>query len=101
MLEGTWELEVDTPFGKHPAMLTIERGDDTPSATINSRLREIALTDIKVNGGDFEAEASYDFCGKTYTARLQGQAEGDQMSGTINVRFPFAPKVRFTGRRAA
>ncbi len=98
-MEGTWELEVDTPFGKHPATLVVNYENGAPSANIRSRLGEIALSDIKLDGDGFEAEASYDFRGQTYTAHIEGRTEGDNLSGTINVRFPLAPKVRFTGRR--
>ena len=101
-MEGTWNLEVNTPFGKHPATLFLERAPDGSLAgRVRSQIGETALSGIKTDADAFEADAAHDFRGQTYRARVAGRAEGDQLEGTIKVDFPFAPTVRFTGTRAA
>ena len=100
-MEGTWNLEVNTPFGTHPATLVLERAGDGLTGHVRSQIGTTALSDIRVTGNTFEAMASHDFRGRNYTARVSGSAEGERLNGTIQVNFPLAPAARFTGTRAA
>lgn len=101
-MEGTWNLEVSTPFGTHPATLVLEREGGALAGHVRSQIGVTSLSDIRTDGDTFEADASHDFRGRTYTARISGRAEGGQrLSGTIQVNFPLAPAARFTGTRAA
>jgi hypothetical protein len=99
-MDGTWNLEVATPFGKHTATLFIERAGGAFSGNIESRLGSLSLTDISETPDGFAARAAYPFQGKTYSADIAGRVEGDQINGTIKVAHPIAPTVRFTGTRA-
>ncbi|HEV2765477.1 MAG TPA: hypothetical protein VGV38_21015 [Pyrinomonadaceae bacterium] len=99
-MDGTWNLEVNTPFGKYPATLVLETVGGSLTGHVRSQIGVTALSRIKSGPDGFEAHASHDFRGTTYTASVAGRAEGDQLEGTIKVDFPLAPTVRFTGTRA-
>ncbi len=101
-LEGTWNLEVSTPFGKHPATLVLARdGDGSLTGNIDSRLGNAPLRDISAADGDsFDATVALDFQGRNYEASIGGRAAGDQLDGTIKVKLPIAPPIKFTGTRA-
>jgi len=103
-LDGTWTLEVATPFGKHPATLSFERDGGADEGArrghIKSRLGDVPLTDIKDHGNSFNAIVVLTLQGGTYEATVDGQTVGDEITGTINVKFPLAPKIKFTGTRA-
>ena len=100
-LVGTWNLEVATPFGKHPATLVFEGTGGALSAHISSRLGDAPLESLTVTHDGFDARVSVEVQGKSYDAGITGQVENDSISGTIKVRLPIAPPVRYTGTRAA
>ena len=97
--EGTWRLQVATPFGTHPATLILERENDSFTGTIDSRLGVATLRDITGNGSGFAAIVSLELQGKVYEANIAGQAEGDQLDGTIKVKLPIAPTIKYSGYR--
>lgn len=100
-MEGTWNLEVSTPFGTHPATLVLERaGAGGLTGHVRSQIGTTDLSDIQISGDSFAANASHDFRGRNYTARITGSAEGERLNGTIQVNLPLAPAARFTGTRA-
>ncbi|HEX5706243.1 MAG TPA: hypothetical protein VFX96_03035 [Pyrinomonadaceae bacterium] len=100
-IEGIWNLEVATPFGKHPATLVIEKEGDALGGRIDSRLGSIPLEDARGGSDDFEAGVSYEARGQTYHARINGRSDGDRIEGTIKVALPIAPPVRYTGTRGS
>lgn len=101
-MDGTWNLEVATPFGKHPATLIFERAGDGNALTahITSQVGVINLRDLNETADGFNANASYDFKGTTYTAKVTGTADGDRLDGTIKISLAIAPTIRYTGTRA-
>ena len=100
-LVGTWNLEVATPFGKQPATLTFEGTGGALSARINSRLGDAPLEGLTVTHDGFDARVQMEFQGKSYEAGITGQVESnDSLSGTIKVKLPIAPPIRYTGARA-
>lgn len=100
-IEGIWNLEVATPFGKHPATLVIESEGGSHGGRIDSRLGSIPLEELEATPDGFEAAVSYEVQGRSYDARISGRAEGDRIDGTIKVNLPIAPPVRFNGTRAS
>ena len=101
-LDGTWEIEVSTPFGKHPATLTVERdGARGFTGRIDSRLGAAPLSDINPTGEGFEATVSLELQGRTYNARVSAALDGESIDGRIKVNIPMAPPARFTGTRVA
>ena len=100
-LVGTWNLEVATPFGKHPATLVFEGTGGALSAHISSRLGDAPLESLTVTHDGFDARVSMQFQGKPYDAGITGQVADDSISGTIKVKLPIAPPIRYTGTRAS
>lgn len=99
---GTWQLEIMTPFGKQAATLTFARsGDGVLNGHISSPMGSVPLTGITSDERSFNAQASLNFQGRTFDAQIAGQAEGNQLDGTIKVNIPIAPTIRYTGTRAA
>ena len=100
-LVGTWNLEVATPFGKHPATLVFEGTGGALSAHIDSRLGVAPLEGLTVTHDGFDARVQMDFQGKPYEAAIAGQvANNDSLNGTIKVKLAIAPTIRYTGTRA-
>jgi hypothetical protein len=99
-LAGTWNLEVATPFGKHPATLVFEGSGGDVSGRIDSRLGNAQLGNLNVEGDGFNATVSLDFQGKPYDASISGRVDGDSIDGVIKVKIAIAPPIKYTGTRA-
>jgi hypothetical protein len=99
-LVGTWNLEVATPFGKHPATLVFEGTGGALTAHITSRLGDAPLESLTVTHDGFDARVTMDFQGKPYNAGIKGQVDDDNIAGTIKVNLPIAPAIKYTGTRA-
>ena len=99
-LEGTWNLEVATPFGKHPATLVFEGAGGRVSGHIDSRLGNAPLGDLDVGDDGFNATVSLDFQGRPYDANISGRVDGDKLDGVIKVKIAIAPPIKYTGTRA-
>jgi hypothetical protein len=100
-LVGKWNLEVATPFGKHPATLTFEGTGGALSGSITSRLGDAPLQGLTVTHDGFEATVTMEFQGKAYEASIKGQVEDDSINGTIKVKMPIAPPIKYSGTRAS
>lgn len=99
-VDGNWQLEVSTPFGKHPATLVLEwSAGGEPSGRIESQMGTVPLREVELAPDGFRATAAMDFRGRTYEAKINGSVEGERLSGTIKVNIPIAPPARFTGTR--
>lgn len=101
-LLGTWELDVKTPFGQHPATLTLARGAGGEMAgAIKSQLGDGELSQINVEGEGVTAVVTLALQGRTFDAQVSGRVEGAQMTGTIKVsNLPIpAPALKFTGKK--
>ncbi len=99
-LVGTWNLEVATPFGKHPATLYFESTGGALSGHINSRLGDAPLEGLTVTHDGFDATVQMEVQGKPYQANIAGQVDDDAINGTIKVKMAIAPTMRYTGTRA-
>jgi hypothetical protein len=98
-MDGTWQLEVATPFGKHPATLSFARNNDTLTGHMQSQLGNVPLTDINATADGFDAKVSLEMQGRKFNADIAGSVDGDQLKGTIKVGIPIAPTIHFTGTR--
>jgi len=96
VLFGTWELQVKTPFGQHPATLDL-RPDNTGS--ISSKLGDVSLQDLQTAADSFTAGVAYPYQGRTFNAKITGHVEGHSLNGQINVDMPIAPALKFTGEK--
>ncbi len=100
-LVGTWNLEVATPFGTHPATLYFESTGGALSGHINSRLGDAPLEGLTVTHDGFDATVQMEVQGKSYQANITGQVDDDDINGTIKVKMAIAPTIRYNGTRAA
>ncbi|MFL6227838.1 MAG: hypothetical protein ACJ741_03560 [Pyrinomonadaceae bacterium] len=99
---GTWNLDVKTPFGQHPATLLLARGAGGEiTGSIKSQLGDGALSNVRAKGDGFEATVSLALQGRSFDAQVSARAEAGEMSGTIKVNnLPIpAPALKFTGRK--
>ena len=96
-LLGTWELQVNTLFGRHPATLTLT----SDGGEIQSQLGNIALEEIRYEGDSFTARVAYHTQGRVFTATVSARHADGRMDGLIKVDLPLAPPVKFTGTRRA
>ena len=99
-LVGNWDLQVATPFGTHPATLVFEATGGALNGRINSRLGDAPLENLTVTHDSFEATVALDFQGRGYEANIQGRIEEDKIDGTIKVKLPIAPPIKYSGSRA-
>src|SRR5215218_9032030 len=96
-LVGTWDIEVATPFGKHPATLKFEGTGGALSGSLDSRLGNSQLEGLTVTHDGFDATVSVDFQGKSYGAAIKGKVEDNSINGTIKVKLAIAPTINYTG----
>lgn len=99
-LVGSWNLQVSTPFGTQPATLVFEAAGGVLNGRIDSRLGDVPLENLTVTHDSFEAKVALDFQGRGYEADINGRIQEDQISGTIKVKLPIAPPLKFAGSRA-
>lgn len=101
-LDGTWDLEVSTPFGTYPAKMFVEAGGaGGRGGRIESRLGTALLSDVAQTPDGLEGVVALELKGHTYTARVTARVEGARIEGQIRVNnIPFAPPARFTGTKA-
>jgi hypothetical protein len=101
-LLGTWGLDVKTPFGQHPATLTLARGaGGEVVGSIKSQLGDGELSRINVESENLSAVVTLALQGRTFDAQVSARVEGAQMTGTIKVsNLPIpAPALKFTGKK--
>lgn len=97
---GSWNLQVATPFGTHPATLVFDATGGALNGRIASRLGDAPLENLSVTHDSFEATVALDFQGRPYQANIKGRIENDLINGTIKVKLPIAPPIKYTGTRA-
>lgn len=98
-LVGTWALEVNSPFGVQPVTFTVAATGGALTGVMRHDRGAADVTDIRVRGREFTAQAAITLKGTRITADLAGQLDDSLISGTVKVHLPLAPLVRFTGRR--
>lgn len=101
-LLGTWDLDVKTPFGQHPATLTLARGaGGEVSGSIKSQLGDGELSQTRVEGENVSAVVTLSLQGRTFDAQVSASVEGARMTGSIKVsNLPIpAPALKFTGTK--
>jgi hypothetical protein len=101
-LLGSWQLEVKTPFGTHPATLSLRREPDgTPDGDIQSQLGNTPLNEITLGDASLEAVVTAHLQGREFSANLSARVDSPgRISGTIKVNFLGAPALKFTGTKA-
>jgi hypothetical protein len=99
---GAWALEVNAPiFGRQKLTLTLAPGGDAPRGAIAHKLGSVELSEIQIEGANFNARAALNVRGTRYTATVSGEVsdDGETMNGEIKADIPFAPAAKFKGKR--
>jgi hypothetical protein len=99
-LVGTWALQVNSPFGVQPVTFTVTEAGGALTGVMRHARGAADVTDIRVRGRDFTAQAAITLKGTHITADVAGQLDDPHIGGTIKVHIPLAPLVKFTGTRA-
>ncbi|HEX8069351.1 MAG TPA: hypothetical protein VF546_05340 [Pyrinomonadaceae bacterium] len=98
-LVGSWALRVNTPFGVQPITFTVERSGGALTGVMRHERGAADVTDIRVRGHEFTAQAGITLKGTHITADVTGQFDAAHISGNVKVHLPLAPLVTFTGIR--
>ena len=93
--DGVWETQIDTPFGRQKATLTLKTLGGKLTGTSVGAMGKMDLKDGKVDGN--RASWAMEFMGMSLTADIT--LDGDRLSGTIHAGgFGKSP---ITGQRKA
>lgn len=100
-LVGSWTLQIAAPNGQTlPATLVINRNGNALGGTVKTPIAgETTLSNLTLNGKDFNAALSIEMQGQKIDAKLTGSADNNKMTGSINLAIPNAPALPFTGTR--
>ncbi len=82
---GAWNIEMNTPLGAMPAVLTIN-ADGTGSMAADG-LGEAPLAGIMVEGNAVNFDAEVDAQGQTLVLEFKGTIEGDSLTGEFGSDF--------------
>ena len=97
---GTWTLEVTTPSGQPmPATLMMKQEGDTLSGTVQTQIGDGDLSNVVLNGNNFEAVLKFNNFGRVIDGTVTGSSETDSMRGTITLQVEGVPPLPFTGTR--
>ena len=81
---GAWDIEMQTPLGAMPAVLTISE-DGTGSMAGDLGVQE--LSGIQVDGNNINFSTSIDAQGQSISLTFSGSVEGDLMVGEFGSDF--------------
>ncbi len=95
---GIWALTITAPNGQTlPATLTLKQDGQGLNGSVQTQLGEATLSEIKLNGSNFDAKLKLDARGQIMEGTVNGSVETNNMKGEINLKnFPPLP---FTGTR--
>lgn len=95
---GTWKLNITAPSGQIlPATLNMKQNGQALSGTVQTQLGEAVLSEIKLNGNNFDAKLKLNASGQIMEGTVSGSVDTDKMKGEINLQnFPQLP---FTGTK--
>lgn len=82
---GAWNIEMTTPLGAMPAVLTINE-DGTGAMSVDA-LGEVALAGIAVDGNAVTFSAEVDAQGQTLVLEFSGTVTGDALAGEFGSDF--------------
>lgn len=100
-LVGTWALEITAPNGASmPATLTVNQENGRLSGKVSGQFGEADLTDVTVNGNNFDSTLNLNLGGQTVGGKVTGSTASDRMEGTININIPNVAPLPFKGSRS-
>jgi zinc protease len=97
---GEWNLQITTPGGQAiPATLTMKQDGDTLSGTVQTQIGDGELSNVRLDGNNFEATLKFNNYGRIIDGTVTGSAESDSMKGTITLQVEGLAPLPFTGTR--
>jgi len=92
-VDGTYNLELDTPMGKRTSKLTLKTDGDSLSGTHSDEMGEQSFTDGTVSGDDFTFSTKVSSPMGEFQLSFKGTVSGDAISGEVQAgqfgSFPF------------
>lgn len=96
---GEWSLTINVPGGSVPATLVVAREGARLSGQIQSEMGDGRFDEMMIDGTTFGALLVFQTQGRTIEGKVSGDAEADEINGTIELSVPGAPPLTFTGTR--
>jgi hypothetical protein len=82
---GVWNVEMDTPLGALPAVLTINA--DGSGSMVAEGLGDAPISGITFDGNTVAFEAEIDAQGQTLVLEFSGTVDGDSVEGEFGSDF--------------
>ena len=97
-VDGTYNIENDTPMGKQPGKLVLQSDGGSLSGTLSGQMGEQPFQNGSVNGDDFVFSVKISGPMGEMQLEFKGTVSGDAISGQVQAgSFGSSP---FTGTRA-
>ena len=77
---GDWEYVAETPQGSLDVTMTIEKGEDGYTGSLNADVGSVDLEDLKIEDGKMTAT----YYIESYEMPIKGTFEGDKFSGSTS-----------------
>lgn len=77
---GDWEYVAETPQGSLDVTMTIEKGEDGYTGSLNADMGSVDLEDLKIEDGKMTAT----YYIESYEMPIKGTFEGDKFSGSTS-----------------
>jgi hypothetical protein len=92
-IDGTYNLELDTPMGKRTSKLTLKTDGKSLSGTHSDEMGEQSFTDGSVSGDDFTFSTKVSSPMGEFQLGFKGTVSGDSVTGEVQAgefgSFPF------------
>lgn len=92
-VDGTYNLEMDTPMGKRTSKLILKTDGGSLSGTHSDEMGENSFTDGTVSGDEFEFSMKVSSPMGEFQLSFKGTVSGDNVSGQVQAgdfgSFPF------------
>lgn len=82
-VDGTYNVEIDTPMGKQESKLTLKTDGDALSGTMESPMGTIEFSGGKVNGDDISWEMEISSPMGNMNLEYNLKVSGDDISGEV------------------
>ena len=83
-IDGTYEVEVDTPLGVQSVKLTLKTDGDSLSGSVESRMGSTEFSGGRVNGNEITCRMKTDSPLGELDLEYKGKITGDDITGEVN-----------------
>jgi zinc protease len=96
---GNWSLTLDAGAQELAVTLELKQEDAKLTGALKSALVNGEISGGKVTGNKVAATIKTTFQGQDLNVIVNGNVDGDQMSGSLDLGIPGAPNLSFSGER--